>query len=148
MEFRTRATLEEQRCAFVHQAIFEINMRGANAQNTSKKLTQQLHQQVAELYSKSQDCEKSKKSSIYSVQSYGIEIEFIMKLLFICEMPWKSLERLDALKPNCVKKPTRTLSRKRKNILDTELVESQSTACRDRCHHLNTLFFQFTRRRF
>ena len=59
-------------------------------------------------------------------------------------------ERLDALKPNGVKKPTRTLSRKRKNIRDTELLESQSTdSAATVATILNTAyFFHFTRRRF
>ena len=61
MEFRTRAVLEVPSCVIVDQANFQLNMREAKAENTLRNLTQQLRQQVAVLYSRSQDCEKSRQ---------------------------------------------------------------------------------------
>ena len=61
MEFRTRANFKVPSCVIVDQANFQLNMREAKAENTLRNLTQQLRQQAAELYSRSQDCEKSRR---------------------------------------------------------------------------------------
>ena len=59
MELSTRAILEEQRCAIVDQANFELDIQEAKAESTVHNLTQQLRQQYMELSSRSQDPEKS-----------------------------------------------------------------------------------------
>ena len=42
IEFSTRAILEEQRCAIVDQANFELNMQDATAEINAHNLTHQL----------------------------------------------------------------------------------------------------------
>ena len=60
-ESNARATLEEERCAVTDKANYEFNVREAKSETTAQNLAQRLHQQVAELYIESEDCEKSRQ---------------------------------------------------------------------------------------
>ena len=53
MEFNTRTNLEEQRCAIVDQADFQLNIQEAKSENLVQISTQQLPQQQMELSSRS-----------------------------------------------------------------------------------------------
>ena len=59
IELSTRAFLEEQTCAIVDHANFELDIQKGKAESTVHNLTQQLRQQYMELCSRSQDFEKS-----------------------------------------------------------------------------------------
>ena len=60
-ELRARAILDEQRCPEIDQANHEFNRREAKLESTVQNLIEQLRPQETELYSKSQDSEKSRQ---------------------------------------------------------------------------------------